>query len=61
MTVTAIEPKKKGLCALYIDGEFAFKVDTETVLFIRDHQSEITEFNSRLYDRMCSCQDLYFT
>lgn len=32
MTITAIEPKKKGLCALYIDGEFAIKLDTEVLL-----------------------------
>lgn len=32
MTITAIEPKKKGLCALYIDGEFAMKLDTEVLL-----------------------------
>jgi len=31
MTITAIEPKRKGLSALYIDGEFALKVDTETI------------------------------
>lgn len=44
MTVTAIEPKKKGLCALYIDGEFAFKVDTETVLSMRiDVGNEISD------------------
>ncbi len=35
MIVSAIEPKKKGLCALYIDGEFVTKVDTETVLKMR--------------------------
>ena len=35
MIVSAIEPKKKGLCALYIDGEFVTKVDTETVLKLR--------------------------
>lgn len=32
MKITAIEPKKKGLSALYIDGEFALKLDTETLL-----------------------------
>lgn len=32
MTITAIEPKKKGLSALYIDGEFAMKLDTEVLL-----------------------------
>lgn len=32
MTITAIEPKRKGLSALYIDGEFAMKLDTEVIL-----------------------------
>lgn len=32
MTITAIEPKRKGLSALYIDGEFAMKLDTEVLL-----------------------------
>lgn len=32
MQITAIEPRKKGLCALYIDGEEAMKLDAETVL-----------------------------
>ncbi len=32
MIITAIEPKKKGLSALYIDGEFAMKLDTEVLL-----------------------------
>lgn len=32
MQITAIEPRRKGLCALYIDGEFAMKLDTEVLL-----------------------------
>ncbi|MBQ9247294.1 MAG: regulatory protein RecX [Ruminococcus sp.] len=32
MQITAIEPRRKGLSALYIDGEFAMKLDTETLL-----------------------------
>ncbi len=32
MTVTAIEKRRKGFCALYIDGEFVVKLDTEVVL-----------------------------
>ena len=32
MTVTAVEPRKKSLSALYIDGEFAMKLDTQTLL-----------------------------
>lgn len=32
MTVTAIEPRKKSLSALYINGEFAMKLDTQTLL-----------------------------
>ena len=35
MQITAIEPRKKGLSALYIDGEFAMKLDTETLLAYR--------------------------
>lgn len=32
MTVTAVEPRRKSLSALYIDGEFAMKLDTETLI-----------------------------
>lgn len=32
MLITGIEPRKKGLSALYIDGEFALKLDTKTIL-----------------------------
>lgn len=32
MVITGIEPRKKGLNALYIDGEFAVKLDTKTLL-----------------------------
>ena len=32
MTITNVVPKRKGLSALYIDGEFAVKIDTETFL-----------------------------
>lgn len=32
MIITGIEPRKKGLSALYIDGEFAVKLDTKTLL-----------------------------
>ncbi len=28
MRITAIEPRRKGLSAVYIDGEFAMKLDT---------------------------------
>ena len=31
MTVTAVEPRRKGLSALYIDGEFAMKLNTQTL------------------------------
>ncbi len=31
MIVTAVEPRKKALSALYIDGEFAMKLDTQTL------------------------------
>ena len=32
MIITAIEPKRKGLSALYIDGEFILKLDSETLI-----------------------------
>lgn len=35
MNITAIEPRRKGLSALFIDGEPAFLLDTETLLAYR--------------------------
>ncbi|MGN0487799.1 MAG: regulatory protein RecX [Ruminococcus sp.] len=35
MIITNVVPKRKGLSALYIDGEFALKIDTETFLISR--------------------------
>lgn len=35
MIVTAVEPRRKSLSALYIDGEFAMKLDTQTLLEYR--------------------------
>ncbi len=32
MLITGVEPRKKALSALYIDGEFAMKLDTETLI-----------------------------
>lgn len=32
MLVTAVEPRRKSLSALYIDGEYALKLDTQTLL-----------------------------
>lgn len=32
MEITAIEPRRKSFSALFIDGEFAVKIDTETLL-----------------------------
>lgn len=32
MVITAIEPRRKRLSAVYIDGEFALKLDTETLI-----------------------------
>lgn len=32
MIITAVEPRKKALSALYIDGEFALNLDTQTLL-----------------------------
>lgn len=44
MQITAIEPRKKGLSALYIDGEPAFRLDTEVLLAHRfDVGREITD------------------
>ena len=35
MEITAIEPRRKRLSQLYLDGEPAVKVDTETLLKAR--------------------------
>lgn len=44
MIITAVEPRRKGLSALYIDGEEAMKLDTEVVLSHRfDVGREITD------------------
>ncbi|MBW7572629.1 regulatory protein RecX [Caproiciproducens faecalis] len=32
MLITAVEPRRKGLSALFLDGEFALNIDTETLL-----------------------------
>lgn len=32
MLITAIEPRRKRMSALYLDGEFAIKLDTQTLL-----------------------------
>jgi len=32
MLITAIEPRRKSLSALFIDGEFAMNIDTETMM-----------------------------
>ena len=32
MLITAIEPRRKGLSALFIDGEFAMNLDTQALL-----------------------------
>lgn len=32
MLVTAVEPRRKSLSALYIDGEYAMSLDTETLI-----------------------------
>ena len=55
MTITAIEPKRKRLSAIYIDGEFAMKLDTEAILMSRfsvgseindDELKELIEFSN---------------
>lgn len=44
MRITAVEPRRKGLSALYIDGESAVKLDTEVLLSHRfDVGREITD------------------
>ena len=44
MRITAVEPRRKGLSALYIDGELAMKLDTEVLLTLRfDVGREITD------------------
>lgn len=35
MRITAIEPRRKRLSALYLDGEFAVNIDAETLLISR--------------------------
>lgn len=44
MQITAIEPRRKGLSALYIDGELAMELDTEVLIAQRfDVGREITD------------------
>lgn len=44
MQITAVEPRRKGLSALFIDGEEAMKLDTEVILAHRfDVGREITD------------------
>ncbi|MBR3988523.1 MAG: regulatory protein RecX [Clostridia bacterium] len=49
MIITAIEPRRKSLSAIYIDGEFAVKLDTETVLSERLKIGEEID-DDRLYE-----------
>lgn len=32
MLITAVEPRRKSLCALFIDGEFAMNLDAQTLI-----------------------------
>ena len=32
MLITAVEPRRKAMCALYIDGEYVMNLDTRTVI-----------------------------
>lgn len=44
MRITAIEPRRKSLNSLYLDGEFAVNIDAETLLISRYHiGQEISE------------------
>lgn len=49
MVITAIEPRRKSLSAIYIDGEYALKLDTETVLSARLKVGEEID-DGRLYE-----------
>lgn len=49
MVITAIEPRRKSLSAIYIDGEYALKLDTETVLSERLKVGEEID-DDRLYE-----------
>lgn len=40
MLVTAVEPRRKGLSALFLDGEFVCNIDTETLLKFRVRPGE---------------------
>ena len=61
MLITAIEPKKKGLSAVYIDGEFAMKIDTETLILNHiDIGSEIDDdilHNVLIKSQMNRCKE----
>ncbi len=35
MVITAIEPRRKSFSAIFIDGEYALKLDTETVILAK--------------------------
>lgn len=44
MLVTALEPRRKSLCAVFIDGEFAMNLDMETIMASRINVgSELTD------------------
>ena len=32
MLITAVEPRRKAMCALYIDGEYVMNLDARTVI-----------------------------
>ena len=61
MQITAIEPRRKGLSALYIDGELAMKLDTEVLIAQRfDVGREITDEELRecvLASELKRCKD----
>lgn len=49
MVITAIEPRRKSFSAIFIDGEYALKLDTETVLMARLKVGEEID-DDRLYE-----------
>lgn len=56
MIVTALEPRKKYLSALYIDGEFAMNLDTRTLL--ENHITQGTELDDERLFELISLSNL---
>ena len=53
MKITDIRPRRKGLSAVYIDGEYALSLDTQTLL---EHRIDIgREFDDEELDCLLRC------